>query len=254
MFYQTMHSEDSEIFTIEYGTDFSFPPHLHGAFELITVTDGEMEVSIENKTYTLSGGDAVFVFPDQVHSLSTTEKSRHVLWIFSSQYIKHFFATHRNLKAENNMFHPSADLFRIMMSTKSDDSIFTIKGILYLLIAEFDKDRKYISRIAEKKELLLKIFDFVGENYSRDCQLKNLSDTLGYSYVYLSRYFKERTGISFTAYVNRYRINESCYLLLNKNADITTIAFECGFDSVRSFNRNFKEYMHKSPHEYRDMQ
>ena len=213
-----------------------------------------MEVTIENRSYILNSGDGVLIFPDQVHSLNTIDKSKHVLWIFSSQHIKHFSAAHKSFKAENNMFHPSKAIVDALIDTNEQDSVFRIKGLLYLIVSEFDKDRCYISRIAEKKDLLQKIFDFVKENYGGDCQLKDLSDSIGYSYVYLSRYFKARTGISFTSYVNHYRINEACYQLLSRHRDITEIAFECGFDSVRSFNRNFKAYMHISPHEYRGRQ
>jgi AraC-like DNA-binding protein len=83
------------------------------------------------------------------------------------------------------------------------------------------------------------------------CDLETLSVSLTYNYGYLSRYFKERTGISFTEYVNRYRITEACYLIGNTEKTFLSISCECGFDSLRSFNRNFIKIMGITPGDYK---
>ena len=60
------------------------------------------------------------------------------------------------------------------------------------------------------------------------------------------------TGISFNSYKNRYRINNACYLLSNSNYSILQCALESGYQSVRSFNRNFKNILGITPAEYRN--
>ena len=124
--------------------------------------------------------------------------------------------------------------------------------MLYSLCGEFDKGAAYYAkRKKESDGLLPRIFHFVESNYGADCSLSALSSDTSYNYVYLSRYFKERTGIPYTEYVNRYRINQACYFIGNTEKNMLNIAFECGFDSLRSFNRNFARIMGITPGEYR---
>ena len=119
------------------------------------------------------------------------------------------------------------------------------------MCAEFDRGRTYAEGREESEGLLAKIFHFVESNYEGACTLDALAAHTSYHYVYLSRYFKRCVGMSFTEYVNRYRINEAGYLLKNTEATVISIALDCGFDSLRSFNRNFKRVMGMTPVEYR---
>ena len=89
------------------------------------------------------------------------------------------------------------------------------------------------------------------ENFNKNCSLKDLSTALGYDYAYLSRYFKKITGISYNDYLNSFRLNSACYLLQNSNLSVIECAEECGYKSLRTFNRNFKEYYGQSPSNYR---
>jgi AraC-like DNA-binding protein len=59
------------------------------------------------------------------------------------------------------------------------------------------------------------------------------------------------TGINFTDYVARLRIERARNLLLNPNLRISEIAFEVGFQSLTHFNRVFKRILGESPTEYR---
>ena len=81
--------------------------------------------------------------------------------------------------------------------------------------------------------------------------MKRLSQETGYSYAYLSRYFKGIVGIAYNDYVNKYRINHACYLLLNSDCSVLQCALDSGYESLRSFNRNFIEYMSVTPNVYR---
>ena len=61
---------------------------------------------------------------------------------------------------------------------------------------------------------------------------------------------KKRLGISYTEYLNKYRINRALYMLSNQNhVQIQQIAEECGYDSLCSFNRNFKHFTGRTPRE-----
>ena len=252
MFYQSDNSFDSDLLKIESGNNFSFPPHLHGSFELIVVTEGEMSVTVDENQYTLTPGKAILIFPDQVHALSTERQSRHTLCIFSSQLVRAYNNVFKTKLPTDNLFTVDPFYVEQLSSQHECHSILQMKGLLYSVCAEFDAQATYKEKENKKQDLLPNIFSFVENNYKGNCSLVALSEQLSYHSVYLSRYFKQRTGIAFTEYVNLYRINEAAYILKNSQKKILDVAYECGFDSLRSFNRNFKQLMGKTPNEYRN--
>ena len=251
MFYEAQNSQGSDFLKIETGSNFSFPPHLHGTFELISVTDGTMAVEIDKKEYILEKNEAVLVFPNQIHALRTNQKSSHILCIFSPHLVKAYSGVFFNKLPKDNRFSIDPTDVARLFELQNSQNLLQIKGLLYTLCAAFDAHALYVESKQKKEDLLFKIFRFVEENYEKDCSLSALAETSSYHSVYLSRYFKRSVGLSFTDYVNRYRINEASYALKNSSEKILDIAYNCGFDSLRTFNRNFKSIMGVTPQEYR---
>ena len=251
MFYETQHSLSADLLSAYLGEDLLFPPHLHGAFELIAVLAGRMEVQVDRCPYTLEAGRAVLVFPDQVHGLESAPHSRHLVALFSPSYVKTFSSAHSaQVPVTADLCLPPA-LLDALCRMKKEDSVLRLKGLLYTLCAEFEEGREYRERSREENALLMRIFSFVGANYASDCSLRLLASRLGYSYVYLSRYFRERTGLTFSEYVARTRIGEACARLTGTEDSVTQIAPDCGFASLRSFRRTFRAQTGLSPAEYR---
>jgi AraC-like DNA-binding protein len=250
MFYESKHSLNSETFKLESGVDFSFPAHLHSAIELIYVTEGDMTVYVDNIQYDLTPGNAVLVFPNQVHSLHTSHHSRHELCIFSSKLVRAYEPIQNGKIPAYNLFTPDANVIQTLFKLTADQTLL-IKGSLYSLCGQFNATAKYNDCKANPQDLLSQIFRFVEENYTADSSLTALSQKTGYHSVYLSRYFHQCTGITYSEYVTRSRINETAYLLKNTDKKMIDIAFSCGFNSLRSFNRSFQSVMGMTPTEYR---
>ncbi|MBQ8163121.1 MAG: helix-turn-helix domain-containing protein [Clostridia bacterium] len=251
MIYQTKHSVNADSVVLEKGVDLNFPAHIHRNFELVTVTDGELLVTVGKKEYLLKAGESVLIFPNQIHELKTPNISAHTLCIFSPQLVRAYGKIFDSKIPECNKFNLDKIYQNQIDELDDKKSILELKGLLYSVVACFDKQSKYISVEKDRKDLLFTVFKFVEENYARECKLSVLADKTSYNYVYLSKYFTKRTGITYTEYVNRYRVNESCYRLINTDKTILEIAYECGFDSLRSFNRNFKRITGISPSQYR---
>lgn len=250
MFYQNHYSLVNDRVKLENGIDFSFPLHLHSSYEFIVVTEGEMSVTVDGVPYLLHQEDALLIFPNQVHSLETIKHSCHFLCIFPQKLVQAYTKLVASKVPCDNRFRPDFTYVERLASITQNDSIMNVKGILYSLCGQFDSGREYKDNKSGDEELISRIFHFVETNYSTDCSLEALSKNTAYHYVYLSKYFKRCTGISFTDYVNRYRISEACYILQNSSQTILKTAYDCGFDSLRSFNRNFKNIMGITPSEY----
>ena len=210
-----------------------------------------MQITIDGTLYNLKKGDSVLIFPHQLHSLTSSD-SKHMLCIFSPELVKAYASKVSNKKPILNTVRLDRYLIDELDNLLENSSTFEKKGILYSICAEFDKTAEYTKRLSYDESLLQNIFEFVEENYNGDCELGDLTKKTGYSYSYLSRCFKKTTGISFNTYVNRYRINNACYLLNNTDFSILECAFESGYKSIRSFNRNFINVLSITPKEYRE--
>ena len=249
MFYQLIHPASSDYFLMEWGTNFNFPHHMHQCFEFIVSLEGEMTVLIGTTEYKISEGEAVLIFPNQIHALSSTS-NKHMLCIFSPKLVATYYTKVAKKLPVINKFYPPQALVNAFKSLDGNTPFFQKKGYLYLLCDAFDANTKYIDGNQDHNNLLEKILEFIEMNYKENCSLKDLSASIGYNYVYLSRYFKKIVNMSFNSYVNLYRLNHACYLLNNSDNNILNIAIESGYKSVRSFNRNFKNHFGISPNEY----
>lgn len=251
MLYQTQHSIIADKVTRENGNNLTFPSHIHNSFEIIIATDGEMEVIVACNKYKISGNECVIVFPNQIHEIKTEKYAEHTILIFSPQLVRAFSKKFETHIPKCNKF--TLDKFYIDKITNLDNKNTTVelKGLLYSICGVFDKNAEYIEFKGDGQNLLFKIFNFVAENYKKKCSLYELAKETTYNYVYLSKHFSKNTGMSYTEYVSRFRINEACYLLMNTNSTMLDVAYECGFDCLRSFNRSFKSIMGVSPSEYR---
>ena len=94
--------------------------------------------------------------------------------------------------------------------------------------------------------------EYIHEHQTEELTLSQVAKAVNMSTCYFCKMFKKITGVNFTDYVSRVRIEKSKNLLLNPNLRISEIAFEIGFQSLTHFNRVFKKILGQSPTEYRE--
>lgn len=99
---------------------------------------------------------------------------------------------------------------------------------------------------------ITKAKEFIAENQTEELSLEDVAKAVNMSTFYFCKMFKKATGINFTDYVSRVRIEKAKSLLLNPNLRISEIAYEVGFQSLTHFNRVFKNLLGQSPSEYRE--
>jgi AraC-like DNA-binding protein len=93
--------------------------------------------------------------------------------------------------------------------------------------------------------------EYIHEHQTEELSLGQVAKAVNTSTFYFCKMFKKVTGINFTDYLSRVRIEKSKNLLLNPNLRVSEIAFEVGFQSLTHFNRVFKKILGQSPTEYR---
>lgn len=93
--------------------------------------------------------------------------------------------------------------------------------------------------------------EYIQNHYTEELSLGRVAKSVHASSFYFCKMFKKATGLNFTDYVSRVRIEKARNLLLNPNLRISEIAFEIGFQSLTHFNRVFKRIVGQSPTQYR---
>jgi len=94
--------------------------------------------------------------------------------------------------------------------------------------------------------------EFIEKHKSDPLSLSEVARALNVSTFYFCKLFKKATGINFTEYLSRVRIEKAKNLLLNPNLRVSEIAYEVGFQSLTHFNRVFLRIVGRSPTAYRD--
>lgn len=107
-----------------------------------------------------------------------------------------------------------------------------------------DLPSEYGSRMA-------RIHDFVAENFNRKIYLKEVADLVSMTEQSFSRFFTKMMGRPFFTFLNEYRINIAVRMLLDTDASVSQIAFDCGYESLPFFFKKFTGLHGQSPMKYR---
>ena len=92
----------------------------------------------------------------------------------------------------------------------------------------------------------------IGERYADQLSLKEIAHAVNMSAFYFCKSFKKVTGLTFTSYLARVRVEKVKNLLLDPNKRVSEVAYEVGFQSLSQFNRVFRRVAGESPSLYRE--
>jgi len=96
-----------------------------------------------------------------------------------------------------------------------------------------------------------KALNYIRQHAAETIHLPGVARHAGLSVQHFCEVFKRHTGLTFTRYLNRVRVEKAKALLQNSSQRIAEIVFVCGFGSVASFNRAFKRVVGVAPGAYR---
>ena len=230
-------------------TGTHFPSHIHNVYEVLRVTKGCSTAVVDGKEYRLEAGKCLVVFPLQYHSYAVDRDSKIEICIFSPHFIGEF----EEQVAGKRPVSPCFDGKGLPSSPAKTSNILSTKAFFYTLCHRILSHLQFDALDADHSNpsLLDRLFLFVDHNYDGDCSLSAAAAFLKYDYTYLSKLFKGKTGMSYNEYVSRFRIGKATYELLGGERSISEIALLVGFDSIRTFNWEFKRILGTTPREYR---
>lgn len=95
-----------------------------------------------------------------------------------------------------------------------------------------------------------KAVDIIRQRYAEKLSLKTIADEVGISPSYLSRKFKEETGINYLDFLNQYRIQQGIDLLTEGGYKVYEVSAMTGFNDYKHFSEVFKKYIGVSPTDF----
>ncbi len=93
---------------------------------------------------------------------------------------------------------------------------------------------------------------FIEERHGDDIGLRDVARAVNLSAFYFCKLFKQATGLTFTEYLARHRVERVKEMLLNPHMRVSEAAYAAGFQSLSQFNRIFRRIAGESPRAYRD--
>lgn len=92
---------------------------------------------------------------------------------------------------------------------------------------------------------------FIAENFDKPIEVSDVGKAVGLHPDYANSIFKKAFDCTLSEYINEERISHAQQKLITKDANISSIAYDCGFNSISWFNAQFKKINDCTPREYR---
>ncbi|SHN35021.1 helix-turn-helix transcriptional regulator [Gracilibacillus kekensis] len=256
--------------TLQYLPNYHYPPYItlahlfhapdpwvkefgiHKQYQIQYVLNGVAEYSFENKTYITRKGDITFHRPGELHEVRTTvgEQYSCISLVF------HFGDAHfpaNELFSElhdlgNYYDHPIGEKLQNIVTLYHQPGLLSqmeCQQLLLQVLADLVNEKsttKNLTRVQEKNSIkLIKIKNYIIDNFNENIQIKDLEHLSGLSKNYLTILFKKEYNISPMQYLTWLRVQRAKDLAINTNLSISEIAHEVGYADVHTFGKMFKK-------------
>lgn len=253
----------AEILRIDISDDRKEATHSHQDVELLYVIEGNVYLSIDGRTVHVAEGDIYIINSNKMHALHAEEAVVYVKIAVFYQYIADIlnrgtssFLCYSDTD-NGSLKHTIKKLLECYVKKEEDKIDFGYQAICYELIDILQKhymiQQTNIPIMKEMKfqQRISMINEYMSNNYQLPISMKELSDNLYLSNGYLSRFFKENYGMSFSEYLTKIRLYHAMEDLIYTDIPITQVAYDNGFPSAVAFNRVFRKECGQTPSGYR---
>lgn len=258
--------------------DNFFYLHWHYEFEFIAVLKGAVIYTVEEQEYCVMAGEGLFVHSNELHSArayngmpceacvvlfhpslfgENKQGTAYSKFIYPVLNGKMIFEKHlKSMQWHKKVIERIIEIDSIRDENISENELllksklFEIWHLCYKNKAAEAPHRK--DRRNYKLERMQPVLDFIHSNYKDELSLNTLARILPMSEGQFSHAFKEVINTPPIAYVLRYRILQSCTLLIETDWKIADIAKNVGFNNISYFNREFIKAVGCSPGRYRN--
>lgn len=226
----------------------------HSRFVLLVALNGSGSVGVETDVWELQEGDAILMFPHQVHYYM--ELPDEFCWLFVTfelerdrwGWLEELRDQPRRLTdAGKDRLGKLLDLFRV---SEDGEAALGVSVALGKTLAEMRTGEKLEPGVG-KGGLVARVREFVFQHLDGDLSVNAIAAEVDCSGSYLRERFRDEAGVSLGHFVRSVRLLRATHLLQEGNDGVGEIAKKCGFGSFTTFSRAFSQVYGMSPSEYR---
>lgn len=243
--------------------------HCHSAVEVILPDRGESVYQTQEEVYRVKPGEVLILPSGCMHSLTESPETKRYLLLFEPNPLMNL----RDISSISTMMQQpiylTADseladgvkqiLYQVVTCYFQKEPLWNTVCYSYLLQLYALLGRHYLeiagpqhpSRHSIDPAIMNSAITFINEHYMDEMSLEDAALFAGFSKYYFSRMFKQFSGISFSEYLTRKRLNVATDLLVRTDQSIREIALASGFGSMATFNRIFRAQKNCTPSQYR---
>lgn len=227
--------------------------HWHLEHELIYIEKGCVTVSHNDQEHLLRCGNLIYINSSQVHYITSNSDSIVCIIMFDSSFLPERMRSCGVRHAVLKQVYSFAEAFEAIQKEQAQKSPFYVEAIhnrMEQLLLDIyrsedlmqEEDTNQNENLPEYKKLLYEI-----QKQYAHITFSQAANMMGLSESYFSRYFHRMSGMTFSRYLNIIRIERAIEMLKEDILSVTEISMRCGFDTIRHFNRVFKDITGMAP-------
>ena len=251
---QHKRTTDSKVSVTDY-LNLSNLPHWHTEYEVVFVISGSAEIMINNSLLNIGTNSAVFISSEDIHYIRSEQNSVIRVLKIDCELLKPVAEKYalQSPVIENSysFFNVTSEIKRELEQKHRNYSIIADCTALKLTAEIFRKEPavKRSAVAVSSNEKFKELLRLISERYSY-LTFEEAAEFMCLSQPYFSKYFHRMSGMTFTQYINIVKVSAASDLISEKKLSFTEIAAACGFGTIRSFNRVFKELTGISPTQF----
>ena len=232
--------------------------HLHPEMQIILVTNGVLNLQIDGKEYEIPQDSGAFIPAFTPHKFYNRLPNKNLVMLFSKTLAPAFSAFLQTHVTTGHIFAPSeisrALVDSVLPLAQNTVDLVSAEAVIAPLCRDIRHTATFKETNSTDQDCTLRILEYVNAHFQEELTLETVARAVGVHPVTVSKLFSKRTGTSFSNHLQYQRCAYGAKLLLTQKDSVSQIAFECGFGSVRSFNRAFLSIYGKTPSQYRSEQ
>ncbi|MBE6786740.1 MAG: helix-turn-helix domain-containing protein [Ruminococcaceae bacterium] len=244
-------------------------PHHHDVHQILYVTDGCAEMTINGECFLLKKGSLIFISRMEAHSVNNTSENykRYEIRIPPEIIAEDM----KNIKLFSVLFdrpqgfsrvielpvEKTAPIFEQIVAEQNQNNAYKAEmqsSLLDMLFINIYRSFPQLFSSAETPafETVKKIQQQFENNIEYKYSLEEISQEYHISKFYLSHIFKSITGYAVMDYLKSLRIARAKNMLAKTNLSISEIVKTCGFSDSSNFSREFKSITGQTPSKFRN--
>ncbi|MEK8212267.1 AraC family transcriptional regulator [Paenibacillus sp. FSL L8-0463] len=240
-------------------------PKIYDYYLLHFIESGSGTFRTEQRKYELGQGDCFLIHPGQLVSYLSDEKQPwRYRWAAFTGAEADALVLQTGFKPQKPVLSTAegsvipaamAGMMQAFYANK-ESAHLTSLGYLYLIVGEAAERHISSSRLSgaesQVKRTVKQMIHYMASQYAHPVSIEQMCGSLGYNRAYLSRIFKQETGLSPVTYLLKLRIEKSRQLLRERpELSVEQVAASVGLTDALYFSRQFKRFCAQSPTAYR---